>query len=122
MFWGVFLPLVWLVGAISFYSLDGYFKFDLIHRYNQYGYSHSDDYTILASVFWFAAIWIVIARKMRTSMEEARKRVDEKKEVYQRIRIAKAKELEAVQKKAEQELAEYMNELEEENKLKQAAL
>lgn len=122
MFWAIFLPIVWLVGAIVFYSLDGYFKFDFIHRYRRYGYDHVDNYIYLATIFWFAAIWVVLAKKTRSSMEEARKRVDEKKEVFQRIRVAKAKELEAIQKKAEQELAKYMSELEEDSKQKQASL
>jgi uncharacterized membrane protein len=119
MIW-ILLGAVWFVGAILFYALDGYFKYGF--ETQETSYSYGFDYTGFIAIIWFIAMWFVVADRLRDFMGRLRENQDKKEETFQRIRIAKAKEMEAVQQKAEQELAQYMDELEQNSKQRAAHL
>lgn len=110
------LLLVWLVGAMVTYAADGLLN-----------WSDEDQefcfwWSLFWPILWGGSIIFGIPGIIRNRLTKVRKEREARKEEARRYRVAKIKESEALQKKAEQELSEYMSELEETNKQKRSSL
>jgi hypothetical protein len=92
---------VWIIGAVVFYILDGWFD---------YQFENDAGLFCFIAAIWPIWIWFVIpgilAGKAHDSLKEKKRIYLEKKEALQKIRVAQEKEIETI----EEELEKYVEE------------
>lgn len=106
---------LWLLGTIAFYILDGFFDFGLEQ-------SSDAGFVFFVCIVWPISLVLILADAGRDRAKRFRLNLQSKRECRERIRIAQVKEAEALQKKAEMELADFISELEQDSKKKSAHL
>ena len=116
LFWVV--GAIWLIGAWITYIADGWFDSDSSNSFDSDGLFFA---AILWPIMLVLAILFFFPAELRKKLQNKRKEYDKRQAEQEKVRIAQIREAEALQKKAELELSEFMSQMEEESKQKRAS-
>jgi hypothetical protein len=93
----IFLGIIYVIGAMLFYALDGWFKYPIS------GYGRNED-LIIFSFIWFVMIFPFAAWALKKKIEQVKENKLSKEKEENKVRVAAKREMAQLEEELELEI------------------